>query len=284
MPDFSIVDSHLHIWDPSRLPYRWLNGHETLGRAYLLPDYDEAVDGVDVSKMVFVECDIDPGHALDEIAWVDEVALQDPRIAAYVAHAPVETGDAIAPLLERLQDFSKMRGVRRLIQGETQAGFCVQPKFIQGVQALERFGWSFDICILGWQMDDAISLVDACPNVQFILDHIGKPRIIDGALQPWARQMSALAERENVVCKLSGVATEADHQSWKASDLSPFIQTALQSFGPQRLMFGGDWPVATQAIDARSWISCVDDEVGSLSEDEKRCLFLDVAAETYRLD
>lgn len=282
MPNFPIVDAHLHIWDPSRLPYAWLDAHATLGRSFLLDDYEASVGADAVEAMVFVECDIDTGHSANEIAWVDSVARVDSRIGAYVAHAPVDRGDAVLAELEALQAFEKMRGVRRLIQSETKPGFCIQPDFIAGVRALERFEWSFDICILGWQMADAIALVDACPKVSFILDHIGKPTIREGLLEPWRAQIHELAERSNVVCKLSGVATEADHVSWTRADLAPFIDTALQAFGTDRLMFAGDWPVATQAISPKAWIAEVDHSLAGLSLDEQKSIYRDVARRAYR--
>ncbi len=283
MSDIAVIDAHLHIWDPARLPYAWLDGHPVLGRSFLLADYDAATAPETVSKMVFVECDIDQGHAVDEVAWVEEVAASDPRIAAIVGHAPVDTGDAVLATLEALEPFGLMRGVRRLIQSETEPGFCTQPGFIEGVRCLERFDWSFDICILGPQMDDAIGLVDACPNISFVLDHIGKPRIANAALEPWRTQMRRLAERSNVVCKLSGVATEADHAAWTPDQLRPFMDAALEAFGPSRLMFGGDWPVAIQAIDARRWMDVARAAVAELSETEQRNVFAGTAERFYRI-
>lgn len=282
MPDLKIVDSHVHIWDPSKLAYTWLNDNATLGRKFLLEDYNAAFGANAVEAMVFVECDIDSGHAVDEIAWVDSVAKADPRIAAYVAHAPVDEGDGVLATLEALQPFQRMRGVRRLIQSETMPGFCLQESFITGVRMLERFDWSFDICILGWQMEDAIGLVDRCPNVSFVLDHIGKPSIRNGELEPWRQHMRQLAERSNVVCKLSGVATEADHKTWRREELTPFIATALEAFGPNRLMFGGDWPVATFAITPKQWLAEVDWALHDLSGDERQQIYSGVSRRFYR--
>ncbi|MGB3556866.1 MAG: amidohydrolase family protein [Jannaschia sp.] len=176
-----------------------------------------------------------------------------------------------------------MRGIRRIIQDETEPGFCTRPAFVEGVRLLERFGWSFDICIFGHQMADAIQLVDLCPDVSFVLDHIGKPPIRDGRMEPWRRRMFALAERPNVMCKLSGVATEADHASWKPEDLRRYMDVALEAFGPNRLMFGSDWPVATEAIAARSWLDLVDEALSDLTLDEQRSVFAGTAERFYRL-
>lgn len=282
MPATPIVDAHVHIWDPSNLSYAWLNEDRVLGRRFLLEDYDDAFGPDTTTAMVFVECDVDPGHAAEEIAWVDQVAKSDPRLAAYVAHAPVDQGDGVLKTLEALQPFERMRGVRRLIQSETMSGFCLQEDFVTGVRLLERFGWSFDICILGWQMEDAIGLVDCCPNIRFVLDHIGKPGIRAGELEPWRQQMFQLAERANVVCKLSGVATEADHAAWRREELTPFIDTALEAFGPKRLMFGGDWPVAALAITARQWLDEVDWALRDVSEDERHQIYTGTARRFYR--
>ncbi|WP_429502951.1 amidohydrolase family protein [Paraburkholderia youngii] len=166
---------HLHIWDPAVLPYSWHKAVPSLNRAYLPNDLDAASDAGTVGAMIFVECDVDSPYSLDEIAWVNEQARLDPRIAAFVAHAPVEQGAGVLAHMEELSEFGCVRGVRRLIQSESDRNFCARRQFIAGVRELVRFGWTFDICIRHFQMESAIRLVDACPRVQFALDHIGKP-------------------------------------------------------------------------------------------------------------
>jgi L-fuconolactonase len=233
--------------------------------------------------MVFVECDVDPAQALAEAQWVSEQARRDKRIQAIIPHAPLEQGDSVLLHLEQLAEMKLVRGVRRLLQSEPDAEFCLRPRFVEAVRLLSRFGWSFDICITYRQMDSVIRLADLCPAVPMVLDHLGKPNIREGMLEPWRTQMAELARRENVVCKLSGVATEADHSRWDREELKPFMEAALSAFGPKRLMFGGDWPVSTQAISYRGWLDVVEWVLASLSVSELTSVFRDGARAFYRL-
>jgi L-fuconolactonase len=281
MPNFPIVDSHLHLWDPRQLTYPWLSG--ALDRPFLPADFQAAAGSVDVESMVFLECGAAAHQAMDEANWVLAQAQTEPRIAALVCHAALEEGDAVRPHLERLAATAKVKGARRIYQDETDPAFCLTPGFITGVRALGDLGLSFDMCIKHPQLAASIALADACPNTQIVLDHIAKPGIKAGLMQPWASQMHALAKRENVVCKLSGVATEAG-ADWTANTLRPYLQIALNAFGPSRLMFGGDWPVSTLALTYPAWVSMVDALIAELSDTEQRQIYRDTARAFYRLD
>lgn len=282
MPAFPIVDSHLHIWDRDRLSYSWLKNDNLLDRTFGLCDYDKARGPVEVAAMVFVECDVDPSDSIAEARWVASVAGTDHRIRAMVAHAPLELGDAVRPHLDLLSEIQLTRGVRRLLQQEPDPEYCLRSDFIEGVKSLKDYGWSFDICITHRQLESAIKLVRLLPNIHFVLDHIGKPAIRDGQIEPWATQMVELARSENVSCKISGVATEADHRIWQISDISPFMMTALEAFGIRRLMFASDWPVATKATTFGAWVDAVDQVFSELSLDEQRALYVDNACNVYR--
>jgi L-fuconolactonase len=280
MPNFPIVDSHLHLWDPRLLSYPWLSG--ALDRPFLPDDFRAAVGPVAIESLVFLECAAAPHLAFDEAHQVLAWAREDPRIAAMVCNTALETGDAVRADLERLAATDKVRGVRRIYQDEPDPAFCLRPDFIKGVRALADHGLSFDMCLKHPQLAASISLADACPNVPMVLDHIAKPGIAAGLMQPWADQMHDLAKRENVVCKLSGVATEAA-AGWTPDTLRPYMEVALKAFGPSRIMFGGDWPVSTLAITYPAWVGLVDDLTADLSETEQRQIFRDTARTFYRL-
>ncbi|TCD11874.1 amidohydrolase family protein [Oricola cellulosilytica] len=284
MPDFPIIDTHLHIWNTDALDYPWLEEAPKINRSFLLEDFDAATAGVDVEAMVFLQCEAHPSQAYDEAAWVASEARRDPRIRAMVPWAPVEKGKAVANELEGLGEFDILRGVRRIIQFEPDLEFCLRPDFIEGVHTVGQFGLTFDICIDYRQMANAILFARQCPDVAMVLDHIGKPNIKDGEIEPWASQMHELAKLPNVWCKLSGVATEADHESWTREDLNPFISTAVEAFGFERLMFGGDWPVSTQAIAYPQWIETIEWAIAGLSDSDARKLFRDNAKGFYRID
>lgn len=280
MPNFPIIDSHLHLWDPQRLSYPWL--FPPLDRPFLPTDFQTASAGVEIEALVFLECDAAIDQAFAEAQQVLLWAKEEPRIAAMVCNAPLEKGDAARADLERLAATEKVRGIRRIYQDQPDPAYCLQPDFVMGVRALADYGLSFDLCLKHPQLPATIGLVDACPNVPMVLDHIAKPGIAAGLMQPWAGQMRELAKRENVVCKLSGVATEAA-TDWTAETLRPYMEVALEAFGPSRIMFGGDWPVSTLRLTYPVWVAVVDDLIRDLSDTEQRQIYRDTARTFYRL-
>jgi L-fuconolactonase len=284
MPSFPIVDAHLHLWDPQRFAIPWLDGNPTLRRRFGPPEYAEHARGVDVEAMVYLEVDVEPHYALLEAQWVAERAREDPRIKAIVAHAPVEYGERARSYLDALVAITPLvKGVRRLIQGEPDVAFCLRPEFVEGVQLLAEYGLSFDICIYHPQMASAIELVRRCPRVSFMLDHLGKPGIKQHVLDPWRAQMRELAALPNVICKISGAVTEADHDRWTAENLRPYIEHALEVFGEDRVAFGGDWPVVLLASSYQRWVETLDGLTIGLSEAAKRKLWAENAKRFYRL-
>lgn len=282
MPAFPIVDTHLHLWNPKLISYPWLDGNDLLNRAYLLDDYRRACAGFDVEAMVFVQCEAEFSAFMREADWVAEQATIDPRIKGMVAWAPLEKGRAVEADLAALQRHAILRGVRRIIQFEDDIDFCLRPAFIEGVRALAPLGLSFDICIDYRHMANILKFAAAIPDVTMVLDHIGKPAIRDDAFEPWASQMRELAKLPHVMCKISGVATEARPQ-WTPEELRPFIDHAFQEFGFERTMFGGDWPVALQAITPSRWVGMLDHILTSASDADRRKFWRDNAVRIYRL-
>ena len=284
MPDFPIIDSHVHLYDVSRLRYPWLSRVPRINRTYLLRDFDAARGPVQVDQIVFAEVAVDRGLHLGEAAFVQELADQDRRLTGMVAHAPVENGAAVEEDLAALAKFGLLRGVRRLIETELDQSLCLEPGFLEGVRRVGRHGLTFDICVKHWGMVFALELVRRCPEVQFVLDHIGKPGIKAGLTEPWWQQIRELASLPNIHCKISGVATEADHESWTREQLRPYIAHAIECFGFDRVMFGGDWHVSELAVPYPQWVEIVDWVVEGSSVEEKRKLFHDNAIAFYRLD
>ncbi len=284
MPDFPLVDTHLHLWDPRGLRYSWLDGNAVLNRPYLLDDYATATAGLNIEAMVFLQCEVEPAQFLDEAAWVAGLAKRDPRLAGMVAWAPLEKGRSVAADLQRLARHDILRGVRRIIQFEPDLDFCLRPDFVEGVRTLADFGLSFDICIDHRHMANALKFAAAIPEVPMILDHIGKPAIKDGIMEPWASQMRELARLPHVSCKISGVATEADHAAWTEEDLRRYISVAIDAFGFDRVLFGGDWPVAVQAISYPRWVNVLDNILAATPLADRRKFWRDNAVRFYRLE
>ena len=282
MDKFPIVDTHVHLWHPKQLRYPWLKDVPNLNKPYLLQDYSDAHQDLNIESIVFVQCDTHPDDGFKETTWVTSLTAVEPRIKGIVAWAPLEEGECVAPYVEKLAEESLVKGIRRLIQSEDNE-FCIQPNFVNGVKTLSRFNLSFDLCIFHPQLANTIRLVEQCPNVSFILDHIGKPDIKNQLLEPWKQEITTLASFENVSCKISGLVTEADHNSWTSEDLQPYIEHVIDAFSFDRVIYGSDWPVSTLASEYSRWVQTLMDAVSGCSSDELKKLFHDNAIEFYRL-
>lgn len=283
MPEFPIIDSHVHLYDTGRLSYGWLASVPKIDGPHLLADFDAARAGVAVDGIVFAEVAVDPGQHLAEAAWVQGLADGDARLQGMVAHLPVERGEAIADDLAALREHRILRGVRRLIQTEADPGFCLAPGFIAGVRVVGRAGLPFDICVKHFALPYAVQLARRCPDVQFVLDHIGKPDIRHAMREPWQAQMRELASLPNVAVKISGVITEADHAGWTPEQVKPYVAHAIETFGFDRAMYGSDWSVSELTHRYPTWVEILDDVVAGASLDERTKLYRGTASRVYRL-
>lgn len=283
MPAFPIVDSHVHLYDPVRIAYPWLATVPAIAAAHLPEDFERARGRVAVERLVFVEVDAAPGRERDEAVFVDALGAGPPRIGAIVASAPVEKGDAVADDLAALRAIPRVRGIRRLIQPHADPDYCLSRPFVEGVRAVGRFGLPFDLCIGHRQLASATDLVRRCPDVSFVLDHIAKPPIASGGREPWAAEMRALAALPNVVVKISGVVTEADHRAWTRDDIRPYVDHTIDCFGFGRVMFGSDWPVVNLAAAYPAWVALMDELLTGVSDTDLRTFYRDTAMRTYAM-
>jgi L-fuconolactonase len=283
MPAFPVIDAHVHLYDPGVIRYAWMKGKPLLEQRRLMAEIDAARGPVEIEGLVWVEVGADPGQYLQEASFVDGLAQRDSRIWGMVAAAPLERGAAVTPDLEKLAAHELTRGIRRLLQGEPDPEFCLRPSFIEGVKLLPRFDLGFDICIYHHQLAGALELVRRCPEVRFVLDHIAKPGIRDGLLDPWRDQIRELARLPNVACKLSGVITEADHERWTPEPLRPYLDHVVECFGLDRVMFGSDWPVSEQTHRYATWVEILEEVLAGCSAAELRKVFRDNAIACYRL-
>ena len=273
-----LVDSHVHLWNPARFRMPWLDDEPTLRRPFGPSEFAQASFGVDVEAIVYIQVDTTPAYGLLEARW----AASQAGVRAVVAFAPMEDGEVVRTYLDELVEISPLiKGVRRLIQSEPDPAFV--PTLHAGVRLLPEYGLSFDICIKHHQLGDAIRMVRACPDTHFILDHIAKPDIRAHQLDPWRAHMAELASLPNVVCKLSGMVTEADHANWSVADLEPYVAHVLATFGEDRVLFGGDWPVVTLASSYRRWVESLDQLTRHLSPQAKDKLWRSNANEVYRI-
>ncbi|MBD1599167.1 amidohydrolase family protein [Pseudomonas typographi] len=283
MPSFALVDAHVHYYDPSQLNYPWLDNVPAIKGTYLPADFAAATEGIAIDKQVFVEVDVAPGQELAEARFVQGLARSDRRIQGIVASAAIERGAWVNDELDRLGEVALLKGVRRLIQYHEAVDYCLQPAFVEGVQQLGRRGLSFDICIRHQQLASATELVRRCPDVQFVLDHIAKPGIANGVRHPWWEEIKTIAQLPNVVCKVTGVITEADPLHWTLCDIRPYIDHTLDCFGLGRALFASDWPVINLAGAYRPWVAVMDELLSGCSASELQQFYRDTAIATYRL-
>lgn len=281
---FPIVDTHVHFWNPDRLHYPWLADVPSLRKPCLPADYRAACGDIHVEKMVFVQAECDTAEYREEAAWVTALARTEKRLAGLVPWAPLEKGAAVRAELAALAKNPLVKGVRRIIQYEPDPAFCLRPDFVAGVQMLADFDLSFDICITHSHLENTLRFARQCPHVRFVLDHIGKPDVRHGLLEPWRKNLKSLASLSNVWCKVSGLVTEADHENWNRKGLKPYLDHVLACFGFERTMYGGDWPVASLATDYPRWVETLDWAIHGCSATERRRLFRDNAMAFYRLD
>ena len=287
MFSYPIIDSHVHLWDSNYLHRPWLEDVPLLNRSYSREQYLEQAADFSIQAIVCVEADVLPEERMQEVRWLSDQAHQTSLIQGIVAAAPIGVEDrtVLRSFLERLVTIDRrVKGVRRLIQGETMPGFCVQPNFVHDIQMLSEFDLSFDLCLTHRQLPDVIELVRLCPGTRFVLDHIGKPDIRQHLLDPWREHIRELATFPNVACKISGLVTEADLQNWTLEDLAPYVMDVLAVFGEDRVMFGGDWPVLLLASSYRRWIETVDALTSRKSSSAMRKFWSENARRIYRLN
>jgi L-fuconolactonase len=270
-----IVGAHVHFWDPGALTYPWLDEIPALRRSFLPRDYPG-----DAAAMVFVEANCAPDECAAEVDLVGRLAATDARITGIVAF--VDVTKRTYEKLERLSRNPRVVGVRHNIQG-TPPGFCIDKRFVRGVGQVASRGFTFDLCATAGQLRDVAALVERNPDTQFVLDHCGKPAIRDDAFDAWARDIEQLARFENVMCKLSGLLSEARADQRNVAALLPYVDHVSACFGAARLMYGSDWPVLTIAGGLDLWRSLVQQLTSHWPAADQRRLFADNAVALYRL-
>jgi L-fuconolactonase len=272
-----VIDAHQHLWQYDPAAYPWIDGplaglRQDFGLAELAAMRHAA--GVDATIAVQAR------QSLEETAWLLGLAEREPAIVGVVGWVPLaspQIADLMAGLLR-----PTLKGVRHVVQAEP-AGFLDAPGFAHGLAVIGRLGLTYDLLVLPHQLDEAIRCVDRHPDQRFVLDHAAKPLIAQGALEPWATAIRALAKRPQVWCKISGLVTEADHQRWAPADLAPYLAIVLDAFTPDRLLYGSDWPVCTAAASAARWRSVVDAWIAPLTAREQAAILGGNARTAYRL-
>lgn len=274
-----IIDAHHHLWNYTPDEFSWIsNGMELLRRDYLLDDLKPLMHENGVEGLIAVQA----RQSIEETDWLLELAARNNCLRGIVGWVPL-TDPEVGSTLERLAATEKMCGVRHILQDEPDDDYMLREDFNAGISQLTRYALSYDILIFERHLPQTLKLVDRHPDQVFIVDHLAKPRIRDRIVSPWRELITELAARPNVCCKISGMATEADWLNWREEDLKPYFDAVLEAFGPDRLMFGSDWPVLLPASDYSRWVTTFRRAIAHLSEDEQSWVCRQTAAEAYRL-
>ena len=237
------IDAHQHFWIYNEREFAWLDDSLTeLRRNFLPGDLEPELNANGFHGSVVVQT----RQTLEESRWLLELAEHHSSILGVVGWADLSSPEIEAQLKD-LTRHSKLVGLRHIVQSEPDERFLLRPEFLRGIAALEQFGLAFDILIYPRHLPVAVEFVKRFPRQRFVLDHMAKPPIRDRHIDTWAAGIRRLAAFPNVFCKASGLVTEAEWKNWKPEDIAPYLDVALESFGPERLMIGSDWPVCLVA-------------------------------------
>lgn len=273
------IDAHQHFWRYHPAEYGWIDDSMLkLRRDFLPADLQPELQAAGFDGCIAVQA----CHSLEETRWLLELAAASPFILGVVGWADLQSKNARAQLQE-LTANPKLLGIRHVVQAEPDDRFLLRPEFLRGVALLEEFNLTYDILIYPKHLPVAVEFASRFPRQRFVLDHLAKPFIKRGELQPWRKDLRRLAALPNVYCKLSGMVTEADWLSWKPDHLRPYVEATFECFGHDRLMIGSDWPVCTVAASYSQTMNLVVDFFAEYPRHFRDAIFGGNAARFWRL-
>ncbi len=276
------VDAHHHVWDLTRRDQEWTIGSPVLHRSFSMDELIPQLRDNGISATVVVQ-------TVNEAAETPELltlALESEWVAGVVGWADLRAAD-VSERLDELRGSpggTRLVGIRHVVQSESDPNWLCHPDSLRGLAYVGRAGLAYDILVRPHQLSSAITAARALTDVRFILDHAGKPPIADGRLGDWKQHINDLSRCENVAIKLSGLVTEAHQETWQVADLRPYCDTVLEAFGPQRTMFGSDWPTCETAGTYREVFEAARELTNELSSDERHDVFGRTAVDWYRLE
>jgi L-fuconolactonase len=274
------IDSHQHYWRYNEKEFGWIGEEmQTIRRDFLPEDLKKELDHAGFDGSVAVQA----RQNLDETAWLLDLASKYSFIKGVVGWVDLCSSD-LPRQLEQFGSHSKLKGVRHVIHDEPDIDFMLRPAFLKGIGQLRSYKLTYDILIFPKHLANTLEFVKQFPDQVFVLDHIAKPDIKNGIIQPWKAQIVELARFPNVYCKLSGMVTEASWKTWKQADFKPYLETVFESFGTDRVMIGSDWPVCQVAGSYKEVMGIVGDFIQTLSDSEKQRVLGQNAQKAYHLD
>lgn len=274
-----IIDTHHHLWHFNEADYGWMDDSmELLKRDYLPAELNKELEITGVSGTIVVQA----RQNLEETRWLLELAEQNDFIKGVVGWVDLRSPG----LVDQLEEFArhpKMLGVRHVIHDETDDDFMLRPAFVKGIEKLADFDLSYDLLLFPKHLERAIELVSMFPDQRFVLDHISKPFIKSGIIQPWKDDIEALATQPNVWCKISGMVTEASIDNWTYENFVPYMKVVCEAFGMDRVMLGSDWPVCLLAGSYSEVMHIPIEFLGALSEPDRNNVYSQNAIDCYQL-
>jgi L-fuconolactonase len=273
------IDAHQHFIDSRRFSYPWIGEDmKALRRNYLPLDLRPEMDRVGVDASVFVQA----CHDVEEIDWALQLAGENPWIAGIVGWLDL-TSPALRERIEQFQSNPRFVGVRHVVHDEPDERWLLRDNVVEGLETLAKCNVTYDLLLRPQHLAHIPQLAKRLPHLRMVIDHLAKPSIRLGHLEPWRSDLAEVAKFPNIFCKISGIITEANNQAWRAIDLYPYIETALELFGPERLMFGSDWPVCRLAGEYSDVFAATQQAFANLSCDERAAIFGETAIRFYRL-
>jgi L-fuconolactonase len=274
-----IIDSHQHFWKYHPQNHAWINEDMKIIQKDFLPEELSSIfDKEHIDGCVSVQVDQTEAETQFQI----ELAKNNPFIKGVVGWINL-MNPSIEATLEKYQDQPIVKGFRHILQGE-ETGFMLQPKFIDGLKALAKKNYTYDLLIYHHQIPEALELLKDLDDLKIVIDHIAKPDIKNGNITDWAKNIKTLAKYPNVHCKISGMTTEADWRKWTSEELTPYLEIVVEAFGTNRLMFGSDWPVCLVASTYHQWLTTVKDYFSTFTNEEQAKIFASNCESFYTLD
>jgi len=275
----SRIDAHQHFWKFDAAQYSWIGADQhVLRRDFSPADLEPELAAAGIGGSIAVQAQ----QNIEETRWLLALADRHPFLQGVVGWAPLIDVN-VAATLEQLAAHPKLRALRHVLHDEADDDYMLREDFNRGVVELKRFGLAYDVLIFDRHLPQTIEFVDRHPNQVFIVDHLAKPRVREGLVSPWWENMRKLGQRPNVYCKVSGLATEADHTGWSEQQLLSYMNIVLEIFGPKRILFGSDWPVCLLAIGYSKWAEIVAKFADQLTEEERERIWSASAREAYQL-
>lgn len=276
----NLVDSHQHFWQVGRFDYPWMTPEiDVLCHDYLPGQLEPILQRNGVHQTIVVQA----SNSAAETKWLLGLADQNQFIAGVVGWVDLQSAN-VGEQLAELAAHPKFKGVRHLVESEPADDWLAQESVIRGLRELESRKVSYDLLVHTRHLKHAKRAIDECPELRFVVDHLAKPPVARGDVDEWARRLKTIAAAQNVWCKLSGLVTEANWTSWRIEDFIPYVDKALEYFGPGRMMFGSDWPVCVLAASYEQVLEAFNTLLADLGDEDRELIFSKNATQFYRIE